>query len=199
MPPSKRPASQPAPAAPPTDAPLVPVGYITKAHGIRGEVILVLQAESPDILAQGIFVRPRHGGATRPMRVVGMRRHHGNLLLSLEGVVTRNDAELLRSHTVLVSERMLPPLEEDEIYLRDLPGLKVFVSEDGRECELGVIREVSAPAGQDLWTIATENGREILFPAVDEFILSIEPENGKALIAPPPGLLDLYLGDPNGG
>ena len=181
---------------------LVPVGYFSKAHGIRGELVMVLQTESAEVLAGLVFVRPRHGGPARPCRVAKIRRHHGSLLVMLDGITTRNDAELLRSHTVLVPEEVLPPLEEDEVYLKDFPGLRVFVVDNVdsavvgkvlQERELGVIREVSCPAGQDLWTIATPDGKEILFPAVEAFVLSIELEKGIARIAPPPGLLELYL------
>lgn len=182
---------------------LVPVGYFSKAHGIRGELVMILQAESAEVLKGYIFARPRHGGMAKPYKVTQVRRHHGSLLVTLDGVKTRNDAELLRSHTVFVLEDELPPLEEDEIYLKDLPGLRVFIvdraasgaaGKEPLERELGIIHEVSCPAGQDLWTIVTSDGKEILFPAVDAFILSIEPEKGVARIAPPPGLLELYLG-----
>ena len=186
------------PTAPPENE-LVAVGYITKAHGIRGEVVLVLQAESADILAGDIYTRPRHGGVVRPLRVTGIRRHHGNLLLTLAGVATRNDAEPLRSHTVFVLANKLGPLDEGEIYHKDLPGLRVFAVEDGREeREIGVIRDVSAPAGQDIWTILSAGGKEILFPAVENFVLDIDIDKGRATIAPPPGLLDLYLEDDAG-
>lgn len=179
----------------------MPVGYFTKAHGIRGEISMVLQAESVEILNGLIYVRPRNGGAVKPHTVVRIRRHHGGLLVLLEGVDTRNDAELLRSHTVLVDESKLPALEEDEVYLKDLPGLRVFLaspsSQNGNEPAageaLGVIREVSSPAGQELWAIVTGEGKEILFPAVDEFVLSIDLKEGRAIIDPPPGLLELYL------
>lgn len=176
---------------------LVSVGYLSRAHGVRGELTLILETESPELLERGIFLRPRHGGEARPYAVRGLRRHHGSFLLSLHGVETRTQAELLRSHSVLVPESSLPLLEKDEIYVKDLPGLHVFVlepeqaTESGRE--IGVIASVASPAGQDIWTIITPDGHEILFPAVEQFVHSIEPENGRAYIVPPPGLLELYL------
>jgi 16S rRNA processing protein RimM len=173
----------------------VAVGYCSKAHGIRGELTLTLEAESPDVLRHGLYLRPRRGGPARFFRLRGLRRHHGNLLLALEGVETRNDAETLRAHTVLVDEQSLPALADDEVYLKDLPGLNVFVRTDNADTPLGRLAEISSPAGQDLWTIKTPDGREILFPAVDEFIVSLDTEQGRAVIAPPPGLLELYANE----
>lgn len=179
-------ASSPAPD-------LVPIGHLSKAHGIRGELVLVLTTEYPELASGTVYLRPRNGGVARPLAIAHTRAHHGALLVAFSDITDRNQAELLRSHTVLVSRDRLPALEEDEIWLRDLPGLRVIaLEEDGPEREIGVITAAEAPAGQILWTIAAPDGTEILFPAVDEFVLSIDPDKGEARIAPPPGLLDLY-------
>lgn len=179
------------------------MGYLTKAHGIRGELTCVFTAEAPELkqslLGKRLYLRPRAGGETHSYVVSGLRTHHGALLIALSGVSTRTEAELLRSHTVLMPQSELPPLEDDEVYIRDLPGLRVLVASqedpDAPEWELGRIVSVDAPAGQLLWTIHTDDGREVLFPAVDDFVVSIEPDKGVARIAPPPGLLDIYLSE----
>lgn len=124
-----------------------------------------------------------------------MRAHHGLLIVSFTGVHSRNEAELLRQHTLLVPRSRLSPLEEDEVYLLDLPGLRVLAvdEESGGEREVGVIASVDIPAGQEIWTITTPDGQEILFPAVDQFVLDIDLDARTARIAPPPGLLEIYL------
>lgn len=190
---------------------LVPIGRLTKAHGIRGELTLVLEAESPDLISGELILRPDGQGRERRLVVERTRVHHGALLVSFKGVTTRNDAELLCRHVVYVPKDRLPALDEDEVYLSDLPGLRVFVvnadaaglpeaaetqaAEAAGEKEIGRIAFVDVPAGQELWTIVTPDGKEILFPAVDEFVISIDLEENRAVIAPPPGLLDLYLSE----
>lgn len=189
-------------AAPSTETPesitekdVLPIGYLSKAHGIRGELVLVLTARSPEAVQGTLYLRHKNGGPFRPVGLCGKRTHHGSLLVSFEGVRTRNEAELLRSHTVFVARSELPPLDEDEFFLADLVGLNVLtVSSTGEERELGVIENAAAPAGQILWTIRSSDDVEILFPAVEEFVLSIDFDENIARISPPPGLLDLYLG-----
>jgi 16S rRNA processing protein RimM len=44
-----------------------------------------------------------------------------------------------------------------------------------------------------VWKIITEDGKEILFPAVQEFVDSVDMEQKKIVITPPDGLLDVYL------
>ena len=63
------------------------------------------------------------------------------------------------------------------------------------EEELGIIEEISFPAGQELWTIKNSKGQEILFPAVSEFIDHFDLDNNKVYINPPAGLIDIYLND----
>ncbi len=63
------------------------------------------------------------------------------------------------------------------------------------EEELGIIEEISFPAGQELWTIKSRDGKEILFPAVSEFIEKYDLPNKKVYINPPEGLVDLYLAE----
>lgn len=179
---------------PPSTGPeLVPIGYLSRAHGIRGELAFVLNAESSDLAQGEVWLRPKAGGTARLFEIERARAHHGALLVTLKGVGTRNEAEALKAHTVLVDAGRLPPLDADEIWLKDLPGLRVLVEDEGGERDIGVIASADAPAGQVLWSITTPTGKEVLFPAVDEFVLSIDLEKGEARIAPPPGLLDLYL------
>ena len=97
-------------AAPHLDDRLMAIGYLTKAHGIRGEVVMVLQAESAEALQGEIYLRPRRGGVAKPVTLTVILRHHLNLLLSLYGVNTRDEAELLLSNTLLFTSIILPPL-----------------------------------------------------------------------------------------
>ncbi len=170
---------------------LISIGYIARAHGIRGEVVLMSEISSPDLLRGEVFLQSGSDAAPRPMKVVSFRTHHGALLVAFSGVTTRTEAELLRRYTVLVPHDKLKGADDD-IYLNELPELRILVQEPHGAYELGVITQVDTPAGQELWTITTPQGKEILFPAVPEFVLEINLDEGFARIAPPPGLLELY-------
>jgi 16S rRNA processing protein RimM len=194
---------------------LISVGRVIKAHGIRGELRIAYTAESLDLLGDFIYLQaantppdrqadvfpgqpaktPPNAKAPRKHKIRGLRLHHARPLLLLEGIADRSAAELLRNHTILVPAARLPKPDADEIYLRDLPGLSVFVYANGKEpWLLGSISSVQAAAGQEIWAITTPEGKEALFPATREFVLRISLAEGKALVAPPPGLLDIYLG-----
>ncbi len=180
--------------SPSDSSPHIGIGRIVKAHGIRGEVAVALNAADPELLRGSVLLRLGRA-APKAYTVAGLRTHHGGLLVGLEGVADRTAAETLKGAEIFVTRDKLPPLEEGEVLLSDLVGLKVFQALENGEAEVGRIESVDIPAGQELWTIRTPDGKEVLFPAVAEFVREIDPRAGRALIAPPPGLLELYLGE----
>lgn len=193
-------------ATSPTD--LVYVGEISKAHGIRGEVSLHFVAESSDILRGSIFLSPPSSTSRNTTRNVTLdptersslssidvekiRMHHGAVLLTLKGITDRTEAEKLRRCKVYVPREKLPELSEDEYYIADMLNLAVIAKIDGKERTIGYIASIDSPAGQELWTIITPENKEILFPAVPEFVDDIDLDAEVVKITPPPGLLDLY-------
>jgi len=167
---------------------LFEIGYIVRAHGVKGELRVECHAESPDLLRDEVYL-------PEPRRILESRRAHGVLLLRLEGVESREEAEALRGRPLRIPRARLPELPPGEFYLGDLPGLRVWTQEEGQAepAYLGVLDRVEVAAGQELWHIVTPGGREALFPAVGELVRELDPKAGRTVICPPPGLLDLYL------
>jgi len=131
------------------------------------------------------------GEAPRPVRVMAVRMHKGRPLALFEGVCDRTEAEKLRGAKLLLPEDELPAKAEDELYLYQLQGLEVVLHENGRL--IGHIDHVEFPGGQEIWAIHTAEGREVLFPAVAPFVVSVDLGKGRAAIDPPLGLLAIYL------
>lgn len=169
---------------------LVLLAEVTKPHGIRGEVCVKSHAAAPDVFARlrTVFLA-RPGEASRPARIAGLRPHKAGLLLRFAGVEDRNRAEELRGCAVLARTADLPALAEDEVYLHQVAGLAAHLPDGSR---LGVVAAADDSAGQELWLIRTDDGREALLPAA--FVTGLDLAAGKAFVDPPPGLLDLYLG-----
>lgn len=203
---------------------LVAVARVAKAHGIRGELCMDIHADSPLLFAPGstLFLvvpaapakepakapvkgapvgagRPGKAagsGRPRPYVVLTARDHNGRIILTLEGVADRNAAEALRGAEVLISEADLPPPDEGEEYLHKLLGSRVFLAD---ETLVGVFEAILDTPGQLTWVIRapkSQGGKEILFPAVPEFLLGLDAEAQVIHIDPPPGLLELYLDEP---
>lgn len=169
----------------------VPVGGVVKPHGIRGEFCIKSYADSPSLFSRvaALFLQ-KDTGRPQPFTVRSWREHKGLILVKLNGVDDRNRAEELRGRTVLVHEDDLPDLEEGEHYLYQMMGCRV-VLEDGTA--VGVLENFFETAEQDTWVIVTDDGKEVLLPAVPEFVLDVDLDEELIVIDPPEGLLDIYL------
>ena len=136
-------------------------GQIVNTHGVRGEVRIVPWADSPDFLCQ--FSTLYLDGT--PRKVLASRVHKGSVIAKLDGVDTVEEAMLLRDKIVQL-RRADARLPEGTFFLADVVGLDV-VDEAGRA--LGTLKEVLSPSVQQVYVV--EGEREILIPAVPEFIL----------------------------
>lgn len=143
-------------------------GQIVNTHGIHGEVRIVPWADSPDFL-RGFGTLYVDGA---PRKVASARVHKGSVITKLDGVDTVEEAMRLKGKTVQI-RRADARLPEGAFFLADIIGLDV-VDENGRK--LGVLKEVLSPSRQQVYVVAGE--REILIPAVPEFILETNIEGG---------------------
>nr|WP_206315446.1 ribosome maturation factor RimM [Streptomyces sp. C1-2] len=164
------------------------VARIGRAHGIKGEVTVEVRTDEPELrLAPGAVLATDPASAG-PLTIETGRVHSGRLLLRFEGVRDRTAAEALRN-TVLIAdvdpEEM--PEGEDEYYDHQLMDLDV-VTVDGTE--VGRITEVSHLPSQDLFVVERPDGTEVMIPFVEEIVTEIDLAEQKAVIDPPPGLID---------
>ncbi|MFF8729726.1 ribosome maturation factor RimM [Streptomyces sp. NPDC015171] len=164
------------------------VARIGRAHGIKGEVTVEVRTDEPELrLAPGAVLATEPATAG-PLTIATGRVHSGRLLLRFEGVVDRTGAEALRN-TLLIAE--IDPEElpegEDEYYDHQLMDLDV-VTADGTE--VGRITEISHLPSQDLFIVERPDGSEVMIPFVEEIVAEIDLEEQRAVITPPPGLID---------
>lgn len=114
-----------------------------------------------------------------------MKLEGGKVLLLFEGYGDRTKAEALRGRSLFVAPADAARPPEGGWYIHDLIGCEVR-TRDGRK--VGVIADVLDAAGRHLWSIAGPDG-ELLFPAVAEFIVSVDTASRTAVVDPPEGLL----------
>ncbi|MFB7735807.1 ribosome maturation factor RimM [Streptomyces sp. NPDC056112] len=164
------------------------VARIGRAHGIKGEVTVEVRTDEPELrLAPGAVLATDPASAG-PLTIETGRVHSGRLLLRFEGVRDRTAAEALRN--ILLIAEIDPeelPEGEDEYYDHQLMDLDV-VTTDGKE--VGRITEISHLPSQDLLIVECPDGTEVMIPFVGEIVTEIDLEEQRAVIDPPPGLID---------
>jgi 16S rRNA processing protein RimM len=150
------------------------VGRIVKAHGIRGEVIVDLVSNRPEVrLAPGSVLSSDRGD----LEVLVATPHLGRWIVAFRGVEDRTSAETYRG-TVLSAE----PLDDDDgdtLWVHELVGSEVF---DLTGRSYGPVEAVEANPASDLLVLSGER----LVPLV--FVRTRLP--GRVVIDPPAGLLD---------
>ena len=109
-----------------------------------------------------------------------------SLLLKMEGVDSEEDARSLTGKQVFLPIELMPSDEED-VTLNDLVGYLVC------DVEHGMLGEVTHVDDSTLNVLLVVNGElgEILIPAIDDFVIGVDPETKTIAVELPEALLDL--------
>ena len=107
-------------------------GKITACYGIKGWVRVHAYTEPQEnFLEFGQWHVERRGGI-EPLAIDQGKRHVKGLVVHVEGVDDRTQAESLLGLQVFVPQSLLPKLQDGDYYWSDLQGLSVWCqSEDG--------------------------------------------------------------------
>jgi 16S rRNA processing protein RimM len=160
-----------APGSPEGEPVYLVVGFLRRAHGVRGEMIMDLHTDFPERLRSGrkLFVGEEH----KPMTLAGARPHAKGMLIKLKGIETPEDAGQLRNQWVYVKATDVPSLPEGKIYQHELFGFKVI---DDNDNLLGELTEIIETGANDVYVVKDEAGKEILLPAIPSVILEIDAD-----------------------
>lgn len=153
---------------------LLEVGRITKAHGLRGEVIVLLSSDRRERVSVGSRL---HSDRGTELVVTASRRHHDRWIVQFEGSSSREDADALRG-TVLSAA----PLEDpDALWVHELIGC-VVRSVDG--IDRGTVESVMDNPASDL--LMLDSGAMV--PVA--FVLG-PPVDGVVHVDTPEGLFEI--------
>jgi 16S rRNA processing protein RimM len=160
-------------------------GRITRPHGVRGEVAVLIQTDDPDLrfVVGAVFdTDPPEAG---PLTIEAVRSNQGRLLVRFAGCEDRTSAEAIAGVRLLVEPA--PSDDPDAFYDHELVGLDAV---DGDGEPIGTVAEVVHNPGHDLLVIARPGGLPALVPFVAAIVPSVDVAAGRLVIDAPPGLLD---------
>ena len=162
------------------------IGKIATAHGVRGEVKITPYLDDLDFL-KNLDTLHLKGRWRKEVKVNHVRFHQGKALVVLEGITDRTAALKLRGREVILPLSQLPELEQDEYYVAQLIGLNVETT-DG--ILLGQVAEVIFTGANEVYVVRGGPHGEILLPAIESVIPSIDLSQGRMLVALPEGLVE---------
>ena len=164
------------------EEPTVAVGRITRSHGVRGEVAVLVISEVPERFEDGATVRTEDG---RRLTVSGSRRHGDRLLVRFAEVGDREQADALRGALLVVPESASPELPEGSWWDHQIVGCQV-VTDAGRA--LGTVRDVIHTAANDVWSVVDADEAETLIPVIEDVIADVDVAAKRIVVHEVPGL-----------
>lgn len=164
------------------------VGEVTAPHGIDGTVRIYPFTDFPDRLLELKHVWIDGYDGAQP--VDSVREHKQMMLLRLERVTTRNDAEQLRGRRLYVPIASLNPLSNDTYYWYQLMGLTVQELGTGRV--IGQLHRVIRTGGvHDLFEVTRSARKPLLVPALKTIVKTVDLSEQIMQVTLPEGLEEL--------
>ncbi|CAH8284862.1 16S rRNA processing protein RimM [Mariniflexile fucanivorans] len=166
------------------------LGKIVTKYSFKGELLIKLDTDQPELYENldSMFIEVRN--TLLPFFVESSQLHKSDLLrVQFEDVTSEADADALIKSDVYLPLEFLPKLEGNKFYFHEVIG---FTMEDKNFGTVGTIVSINDSTAQALFEVEN-NGKEILIPMNDEFIIKVDRKTKTILVNTPDGLIDLYL------
>lgn len=165
----------------------VTIGKLGRTRGLKGELCVTPLTDFPERFVDLSEIYVKLSSGWEKFRVVSTRVAGGRPAIRLAGIDSPEEAARYTNREIGVPIDQVFELPEDTFYIFDLIGCKVF--EEGTDRLVGEIVNVEQYPGNDAYVIQTVAEREVLFPAVKEFVKDVDVTNRRIVIATA-GILD---------
>ncbi len=160
-------------------------GKIVNTHGCMGGVKAESWCNSERELAKLKRILVLDNGKYQEHKVEKASVFKQFVILEFEDVTDMDTAMLLKNKTIYAYREDFK-LKKGEFFLVDMIGLDVIDQDNGKV--YGKLKEIINRGASDIYVVQTENGEKMI-PAVDEFIISVDIENG-VFVRPIEGMFD---------
>ena len=166
------------------------LGKIAKKFSFKGEVLLYLDTDQPELYENMESVFVEFNKNLVPFFIENSSFHKKDFLrVQFEDVDSEAEADSILNCDVYLPLNMLPKLSGNKFYFHEVIGFEI---EDKRVGIFGKIVSINDSSAQPLFEVL--NGEvEILIPMIDQFLVKIDRENKKVIMDLPEGLIEMYL------
>ena len=166
------------------------LGKIAKKFSFKGEVLLYLDTDEPELYENMESVFVEFNKNLVPFFIQNSSLHKNDFLrVQFEDVDSEEEADSIINCDVYLPLSMLPKLSGNKFYFHEVIGFEI---EDKRLGVFGKIVSINDTTAQPLFEVL--NGEvEMLIPMIDHFLVEIDRENKKVVMDLPEGLVEMYL------
>ena len=165
------------------------IGFILKPHGLKGAVNIQFDVDNPAEYKGMESVVVKIDNNLIPFFISSLQINGTKGILSFKDIKTIDQANELKSCSLLLPIEHLPELGENQFYYHDVIGYTLV---DEIKGELGVIENIITGGNQDLISMKYQ-GKEVLVPINDEIVGDSNHEKKEVYVILPDGLLEIYL------
>ncbi len=166
---------------------LLEVGRVRKPWGLKGELAVDWFAGTPPVDKGGKVLLKRKDSDEFVEHTIARLRTQGNFfVVAFEDVGDRTSAERIEATQIWMAKNDLPKLDADEFYTYQIMEMEVY-TESG--ALIGPVVEVISTGSNDVYVVRS-GGRELLIPAIEDVVVSIDGIAKKITIREIEGLLD---------
>ena len=170
------------------------VGLITSCHGIKGQIKVKSFSDFEErFLIPGTRWLQKDNEPPSKIELTSGYKQPGKeiYIIKLEGINSRNNADKLKKHKILVKTNKLPKLKKEEFHLLELINLQVKTLENNELKLIGKVINLENEKNNLLVVELLENQKTVLIPFVKEIVPLVDIDNNFLVINPPKGLLEL--------
>ena len=163
----------------------IPVGYVRRAHGIRGDVVVrgIVTDAAERLVVDASFMT--NEAEPRSLTITAVGQVKEDLRLRFEEVTDRSGADALKGLQLTTDAGERRELGDDEWWPEDLVGCQVV---DTADLEIGVVREVIIATAQDRLVVENMDGVLGEIPFVDALVPLVDITNDRIVVDLPDGL-----------
>ena len=155
------------------------IGQIVNIFGIKGFVKVNPFVDDISRYDDLEKVYVRRNKELKEMTVEEVKYHKNMVLIKFKGIDRVEEAELLRNSYLEVDRENAIELEDGEYFIADLLGLNVY-TEEGKV--LGKLEDIFNTGSNDIYVVRTEDGKQLLLPAISEVVKEINIEESKIVV-----------------
>ena len=151
------------------------IGRVGAAHGIHGDLRIIPLTDFPERFSalREVMV------GDELLHIDQMKPQGKNILMRFREYGVREEAQRLTGRLLTVAREEAAPLDEGEYYVFDIVGLTVY---DEEGSVLGTVENVLRTGSNDVYAVRSEDGREILIPALRSVVREIDVPGGRMTV-----------------
>lgn len=165
---------------------IIIIGKIINSFGKTGEVKVKILTDFPERfkILSTIILSMSGEKEDSTARVLGVKYCKESVILKLDISKSIEEAQALKGFFICLKREDLYPLPEGSFYIFELIGLSVFTQEGEL---LGTLKDIYKQSAQDIYVVCSGE-KEILIPAVKEYVSEINPKAGRIVVNSKGGL-----------